>query len=125
MNVVKPIARPAVTLVRWVARVSAAVLFLFWGAFFLAHLQWFADIHHWPPLWVVGLVGLHFLMLLGLVLGWRYELAGAALVMATAIPFFAIAGRDPVLYAGVTCLPAALWLYCGWPVHRPGPAPVR
>src|SRR5262249_13437045 len=120
MNAVKSAGWPAVTVVRWVARVLAAGLFLFWGAFFLAHLQWFADVRNLPPPWVVGLVGLHFLMLVGLVLGWRYELAGAAVVLATAIPFFTIAGRDPVLYAGVTCLPAVLWLYCGWPACQVG-----
>ena len=57
--------RRVVGVARWAARISAAALVLFWGAYFVEHLAWFADPHQLPPPWVFVLVGLHFLMLVG------------------------------------------------------------
>jgi len=100
---------------RWVARGWAAAVFLLWGAFFLEHLAWFADPRHLPPPRVLLLVGLHFLMLMGLLAGWRLELVGAVVTLTTAVPFFAVtAGRNFPWFTLVTVVPSALWLYCVW-----------
>ncbi len=110
---------------RWAARLSAGCLFVFWGQFFVHHLvEWFADWRNLPPAWVIGLMGLHLLMLLGLVLGWRWELLGGVLVLAGAVTFFAVAaGRNFLLFTLVTVTPAVLWLYCAWQAHRLAPPP--
>jgi hypothetical protein len=108
-----------VAIARWAARISAAALVLFWGAFFVAHLAWFADPQRLPPPWVFVLVGLHFLMLVGLLVGWKWELAGAVVALASSVPFFAAAaGRNFPLFALVTAVPSALWLYCAWQERR-------
>ena len=99
---------------RWLARGLSGALFLFWGAFFVAHLGWFADPARLPPAWVCLTVGLHFLMLLGFLVGWKWELPGALLVLAAAWPFFWVAaGPNFLLFAAVSSLPAVLWLACG------------
>jgi hypothetical protein len=108
-----------VVITRWIARIWAVALFLLWGAFFLAHLAWFADPQQLPPLWVFLLVGLHFLMLVGLLAGWKWELAGALLVLASSVPFFAAsAGRNFPWFTLVTAVPSVLWLYCAWQERR-------
>src|SRR5438270_13099928 len=100
---------------RWAARISAAALVLFWGAFFVEHLAWFADPQRVPPPWVFLVVGLHFLMLAGLLAGWQWELAGATLALASSVPFFAFtAGRNFPLFTLLTAGPSLLWLYCAW-----------
>jgi hypothetical protein len=107
--------RWSVGIARWAARLSAAALVLFWGSFFVAHLAWFADPQHLPPPWVFLVVGLHFLMLVGLLAGWKWELAGALLGLASAVPFFAVAaGRNFPWFTLVTAVPSVLWLYCTW-----------
>ena len=95
----------------WVARLWAAATVIVWGMFFIEHLAWFSNLHHFPPLRVVGLQLLHLGLLAGLVVGWRWEVAGAIVVLATAIPFFAATagGRAP-LFIAVTCVPAVIWL---------------
>lgn len=116
MDATHPDLSRAVLVLRWAARGLAALLFLFWGSFFLHHLQeWFMDLGKLPPPWVFAAQGLHLLFLLGLVVGWRWEVPGALLVLAGAIPFFfwAAAGRNSLLFTSATCLPALLWLACG------------
>jgi hypothetical protein len=117
--------RRVVAVARWAARISAAALVLFWGAFFVAHLAWFADPQRLPPPWAFVLVGLHFLMLVGLLAGWKWELAGAVLALASSVPFFAAAaGRNFLWFTLVTAVPSALWLYCAWQERRwRGPRP--
>jgi hypothetical protein len=103
--------------VRWAARLLGGGLALLWGAFFVEHLEWFADPRQLPPAWVILTVGLHGLMVLGLVLAWRWERFGAVLALGAAVPFFWVAaGRNFVPFVLVTALPPALWLYCDW--HR-------
>jgi hypothetical protein len=111
--------RRLVVCARWAARISATALVLFWGAFFVAHLAWFANPQQLPPPWVFLVVGLHFLMLVGLLVGWKWELAGAVLALASEVPFFAVAaGRNFPLFALVTTVPSVLWLYCAWQERR-------
>jgi hypothetical protein len=106
-----------VSLVRWVARGLAVCLFLFWGAFFVEHAQeWFiAPYPNHPPLKVCLSVAWHGLLLVGLVVGWRWEFAGSLLVLiAGGVFFHGVAGRMFPVFYGVTALPALLWLWCWW-----------
>jgi hypothetical protein len=101
-----------VTAVRWCARLWAAILFLFWGAFFSEHLgEWFFRATEWPPIGVSDLMGLHFLMLAGLLTGWRWEFAGGLLVLGAATAFFSqAAGPNAVPFTLVTIAPAVAWV---------------
>jgi hypothetical protein len=111
--------RRLVSIARWTARISASALVLFWGAFLVEHLEWFANPQRLPPLRVFLVVGLHFTMLVGLLVGWKWELTGAALALASSVPFFAAtAGRNFPLFALMTAVPSVLWLYCTWQERR-------
>jgi hypothetical protein len=104
---------------RWAARLLGGCLALLWGAFLVEHLEWFADPRQLPPAWVTLTVGLHALMVLGLLLAWRWERLGAVLALGTAVPFFWVAaGRNFVPFVLVTALPPVLWLYCDWHDRR-------
>ena len=105
------------TLLRWTGRLLAALLFLFWGSFFVEHLvEWF--VRPWPqtpPPIVWFAQGLHLLMLAGLVLLWRWELVGGVLVVAASFAFFVDkAGGNFPLFFGATSLPALISIWCGW-----------
>ena len=54
---------------RWAGRVLVAGVFLFWGGFFVEHLQeWFTrPFPGHPPLKVCAAMALHFLILAGLI----------------------------------------------------------
>ncbi len=112
-------SRCFVGVARWTARIWAAALVLFWGAFFVEHLTWFANPQQFSPLWVLLVVGLHFLMLAGLLIGWKWEPLGALAALASSVPFFAVAaGRNFPLFAVLTAVPSVLWLYCAWQERR-------
>jgi hypothetical protein len=119
------IGRRLIGVARWAARIWAAALVLFWGAFLLEHLAWFSNPQQLPPPRVFLLVGLHLLMLVGLLAGWRWEVAGAVLALASSVPFFAAtAGRNFPGFAAATAVPSVLWLYCAWQERRwRGPPP--
>ncbi|MFO0926055.1 MAG: hypothetical protein U0736_03325 [Gemmataceae bacterium] len=111
------------SVVRWTSRILAAALFFFWGAFFVEHLEWLSDPAGPPPWWVLGLMALHALMLVGLIVGLRWERVGAALTLATATPFFyAAAGPYFLPFLLVTSLPPLLWLLIAWLDRRRAPA---
>ena len=108
----------SVTAVRWIARLLGLCLLLLWGAFFVEHLQWFAQPGQWPPAKVIVLQLVHLAMLAGLVLAWKWELIGSILVIASALAFFSqTAGGSFLLFSSITSLPAILWLYCHWRTH--------
>jgi hypothetical protein len=55
---------------------------------------------------VFFLVGLRFVMLAGLLAGWRWEVPGAVVVLVSSVPFFAAtAGRNFPWFAPVTAVP--------------------
>jgi hypothetical protein len=96
---------------RWAARLLALGLLLVWGAFFVEHVGWFREPSELPPAPVLVVQGLHALMLAGFVTGWWRERLGALLVIAGAVPFFAItAGSNAWWFAGTALLPALLWI---------------
>jgi len=106
-----------VGVIRWPARALAVCVFLFWGAFFVEHLQeWFIQpFPHHPPLKVCVGMALHFLMLAGLIVALRWELVGSLMVILAAFGFFYhISGSPFSLFFGLTALPALLLLFCWW-----------
>jgi len=106
-----------VLVLRWAARLLALAMLLFWGQFFVVHLAWFRP--PFPPPWVFGVQALHLAMLAGLALGWRYELAGAAVVIGSAVPFFLYAaGPNAAAFIAMTCAPALLWIAVAWVSNR-------
>ncbi|MBK9171176.1 MAG: hypothetical protein IPM24_27470 [Bryobacterales bacterium] len=73
----------------WLARGSALLLALFWGAFLIEHLvEWYGDM---PPR-VVLAMGFHFGMIAGFVTMLHWPRAGVPLVAVTSIAFFTLAG---------------------------------
>jgi hypothetical protein len=100
-----------VTCLRWIARLLAFALFVFWGLFFLEHIwEWFIRPYPQipPPKVWVGQT-LHFLILAGLVIGFRWELTGGLLTIIASVLFFA--DKAP-LFILPTIVPAILYLYC-------------
>ena len=97
---------------RWLARVWAGLLFLFWGAFFVEHTaEWFVRGGDWPPLDVSLLHAAHFVMLVGFITGWRWELLGGVLALGGAMLFFPQAGgKNATLFTLVSIGPAILWI---------------
>lgn len=85
---------------RWLARILAIGLFVFWGAFFVAHLrEWFFhESGALPPVKVWIAQFLHLLMLIGLaILVWR-PAVGSWATLATTAAFFAWIGYSGELY---------------------------
>lgn len=89
-------------------------MFLLWGAFFVEHMQeWFSNPRQLPPPKVFAIVGLHLAMLLGLLAGWRWEVAGGLVTIVFAAAFFYFAaGRGFVPFTAITAMPGFLWLLC-------------
>jgi hypothetical protein len=113
MHVTALTSKKIATAVRWSARVLSVLLFLFWGAFFVEHLAWFADPHGWPPVGVISVQFAHLVLLIGLAMAWKWELLGSILILVSSLVFFSqTAGKNFPLFFAVTSLPAVLWLFC-------------
>ena len=101
--------------VRWTARILAATFFLFWGAFFVEHLvEWFS--RGGPkPLRIALLQAMHFVLLAGFVLAWKYELAGALTIAVAGVAFFSqVAGPRFLMFTVPTLVPALLFAWTWW-----------
>lgn len=114
MNATDVVSSPAVASVRWVARIFGLLLFVFWGSFFVEHLaEWFRGSAATPPLRVLLIQLAHLVLLVGLAIAWRWELAGSVLIILGALAFFSqAAGRNFPLFFGVTIIPAILYAFC-------------
>ncbi len=111
-------------IVCWAGRILALGLFLFWGAFFVEHLQeWFMHpAKGFPPVWVCLAQLAHLTVLIGLLALWRWQLTGSVLTILGSLAFFgglaisqAIAGKHYLTMMGflaVTLIPALLTLAC-------------
>jgi hypothetical protein len=95
----------------WMARICAVAMFLFWGAFFVEHLQewFFRSDGRLPPPFVWCGQALHLAMLLGLVTiifrpGW-----GAIVTTVTTVAFFASIGLRGFPYVALLNLPPVLF----------------
>jgi hypothetical protein len=105
----------SITIARWVARILGTGFALFWGAFFVEHLQWFLNHRQLPPLHVFLLQGVHLLLLLGFLIAFKWELPGALLIVISATLFFSFtAGHRAPLFIAVTILPARIYSFCWW-----------
>ena len=78
----------------WSGRVTAALLFLFWGAFFFENtIEWFLRSDgRFPPAWVAVQHGFHFLMLIGLAAMLKWERVGAVVLTVSTFAFFGFIG---------------------------------
>lgn len=104
----KPTARDVF---RWIARSAGIALFLLWGAFFLEHLEWFANPDKLPPVWVYFTCLAHMVMLLGFVAAFFNEFAAGVLIIMGGFILFSRAGVMFPIFFTVTSLPAAFFLY--------------
>ncbi len=78
------------SIVCWTGRILALSLFLFWGAFFVEHLQeWFLHpAKGFPPIWVwLGQLA-HLTILVGLAALWRWPLTGSVITIVGSVSFF-------------------------------------
>lgn len=77
----------------WSGRVTAGLLLLFWGAFFVAHTaEWFRGDGRFPPTWVLRQHGFHFLMLVGLATMLKWDKLGAVVLTLSTCAFFVFLG---------------------------------
>ena len=107
-------------IVTWIARVTAVICFLFWGAFFVAHLNaWFITPlltkAQLPPLsiWMQKLLHLGFLV--GYIIGFKRELIGGLLGVVSALAFCVSIGV--LKFLPWTILPGVLFLIA-WTIDR-------
>lgn len=118
------------SLLRWLGRVLAAGMLLFWGAFFVEHLwEWFMKpLPKTPPaqVWLGQL--LHLALLVSYLLAMKWDLLGGCLILCTAALFFTLIGITVTVHIAVylvlTVLPGILlliswWLDCGREIAGP------
>ena len=76
---------------KWSGRLTALLLFLFWGAFFVEHLsEWFLRAGgRFPTAWVWVQQLFHFAMLVGLGMMVKWDKLGSAVMLAGTVAFFA------------------------------------
>ena len=100
-----------VSVIRWAARALALATFLFLGWLFAVRIvNW--PMHPWPltpPLSIWVGQALFLLLLAGLLIGLRWELAGGLLVVGAAVPLFATTIPD---LTPLAILPGILYLAC-------------
>jgi hypothetical protein len=118
-------------IVCWTARILALGLFIFWGAFFLEHVEeWFMHpFQESPPIWVWLAQFAHLAILVGLAALWRWPVGGSLLTMIASLTFFgglAISAGTAghrylplVAFFAITIIPALLSLACGLARKRP------
>jgi hypothetical protein len=101
--------------IRWTARVWGAAAALVVLAFFIEHLAWLRG-GQLPPSVVLVALGCHLLLLIGLVIAWRWEVMGASLTLAGVAGFTLAVGGGWRLLPTVCAIamPAILWLCVGW-----------
>jgi hypothetical protein len=101
----------AIAVVRWVARMLALALLLFWCWFYVGQIeQWVIQpLPQMPPLTVWVAQALYLLMVAGLVIGFRWELAGGLLVIGAAAPLFA--DSEP-MFIPLAVMPGLLYVAC-------------
>ena len=121
--------RPLAGIARWLARLSAGLLCLFWGAFFVEHLrEWFlSGSGVLPPVhvWIGQL--LHFVMIAGLAMVIFWPRVGSVAAIAGTALFFAWIGvREFPWIALLNLLPPAFasvsWLMQKGPAAESGAA---
>jgi len=95
----------------WFGRGIGLLLAIFWGLFFVEHLNaWYLDPKGWPPLWVTAAMVSHGVIILGLAAMLRWTWIGAALTLVGTIGFLAptIIGGKPAWLMLVNLVPIGL-----------------
>jgi hypothetical protein len=79
---------------KWAGRLTALLLLVFWGAFFVEHLtEWFLrGDGRYPPAWVWRQQSFHLVMLVGLGMMLKWERLGAVVMTIGTLAFFAAIG---------------------------------
>jgi hypothetical protein len=79
---------------KWAGRLTALLLLLFWGTFFLEHLtEWFVRAEgRYPPALVWWQQSFHFMMLAGLGMILKWDQPGAVVMVIGTLAFFATIG---------------------------------
>jgi hypothetical protein len=113
--------RPLIaTIAKWAGRVTALLLFLFWGAFFVEHIsEWFlrGGGRYPPPRVWVG-QALHFCVLAGLALMLKWDKLGATVTVVSTAAFILWIGYPWALTLPLANLiPIALFTVC-WLARR-------
>jgi hypothetical protein len=105
---------------RWIARVWSAISVLFLAAFLVEHFEWFTVPGQWPPANVTVAVCFHALIIVGLLLAWRWERSGGLLAILAAIGFFLAAGgrAEMALVVALLAAPGLLFMIVGWNAVR-------
>lgn len=82
------------TIFKWLGRISAVLLFLFWGAFFVEHIsEWFMHPEQgYPPARIWVSMFFHFVMLIGLATMVKWDKLGSIIMVIGTIAFFASIG---------------------------------
>ncbi len=103
-------------ILRKIAYVTAGLLFVLWGMFFIEHLAMFksAEAASLPTVvWVAQI--LHGLLLVGYMLVYKWPRLACVVITVTAIPFFALtADQNAVLYTLISLIPVYLLGYLWW-----------
>ncbi len=83
------INKVVVTVLKWLRRVTAAALFLLWGAFLLEHIQeWYMHpAQGFPPWWVGLSMVCHLGVLVGLLVILRWDRLGALITLLATLGF--------------------------------------
>ncbi len=99
-------------LVLWSARTLSMLLFLFWGAFFIEHLQFFWSEQQQPPFWVYLVTGFHLLLLISYVISfWKYLLGSILMVISGLVFFIMTSGKMFLPFYLISIVPAGFYLY--------------
>ena len=96
----------------WFGKITAVLLFLLWGAFFVEHLtEWFKDAGHLPT-WSVFLIQFfHLLMLVGYIAVFKWKILGSVLIILGAFIFFASLGAKVMItFFAISIIPAGIFL---------------
>ena len=97
---------------KWGGRLTAVLLVLFWGGFFVEHLsEWFLRSDgRYPPPWVWVQQGMHFLMLAGLAMMLKWPRLGTVVMVLATIAFFSSIGMNRFPYfALINLVPVAFF----------------
>ena len=97
------------------ARVWAALLFLSWGFGFLGNFVWLSKPGETMPAVSWWRMVLQLSFLVGLGVGYRWEIAGAIVILVTSPLYLLFSGPGPdgLAYVVLTAIPAVIWLACG------------
>jgi hypothetical protein len=124
MQLTPRLGSPAATAFHWGARVLSVLIVAFWGWFLIAHLLGDAGRPSRPLVWAdYALLTAVVASLVGLVIAWKWERAGAALALVAVAGGAALNWRMLIAPGAPVLVTAALfvagWWMRGAPRHEP------